>query len=309
MERARTDPDFTIDPRFIKEADGRKIYGGFYTKQDIREIIAYASAHYIDVVPEIDMPGHMSAAIRAYPQLSCVDSAGWGTEFSYPICPCKPEVLDFSYKVWDEIADLFPSKIVHIGCDEVENGTWASSPGCQAFMLEHGMTVPREIQNFFVRKLQEHLEAKGKTVIAWDDAIDGKINNKITMMYWRDWVKDSPQRCAENGNSIILTPWSHFYLSSPSNDENLQKLYTYNPVDLLPAVVINKVEGMQGCVWTEEIPSEAAFEKHVFPAIMALSEVCWTPARDWYSFQQRMKSHFNYMNAQNIHYRQPAWAN
>jgi len=308
MQFAKTDPDYTIDPRFIKEVNGQKVYGGFYTKQDIREIIAYATAHYIDVVPEIDMPGHMSAAIRAYPQLSCVDSAGWGTEFSFPICPCKPDVLDFSYKVWDEIADLFPSKIVHIGCDEVEKATWAASPECQAFMNENGMTDLNEIQNYFVKKLQEHLQAKGKTVIAWDDAIDGKIDNKITMMYWRDWVTDSPARSAANGNPIIITDWSKFYLSSPSTDENLQNLYSYNPVDLYPATVMSKVRGMQGCVWTEEIPSEAVFEQHVFPAIMALSEVCWTPARDWYSFQLRMKPHFNYLNSQNIHYRRPAWA-
>ncbi len=308
MELAKTDINYTIDPRFVKVENGQKIYGGFYTKQDIREIIAYASAHFIDVVPEIDMPGHMSAAINAYPQLSCVSSAGWGTEFSYPICPCNPDVMDFSYKVWDEIADLFPSDIVHIGCDEVEKATWAASPECQAFMNENGMTDLNEIQNYFVKKIQEHLQAKGKTVIAWDDVIDGNIDNKITMMYWRDWVTDSPERSAANGNSIILAPWSNFYLSSPSTDDNLQNLYTYNPVDIYPANVMSKVQGMQGCVWTEEIPSEAVFEKQVFPRMQALSEVCWSPVRAYSSFQQRMKAHFNYMNTQNILYRRPAWA-
>ena len=309
MEKAKSDINYTIDPRFIKEVNGQKIYGGFYTKQDIRDIVAYAAAHYIDIIPEIDMPGHMSAAIRAYPQLSCVDSAGWGTEFSFPICPCNPDVMDFSFKVWDEIVELFPSNVVHIGCDEVEKGTWVSSPECQAFMKEHGMTALNEIQNYFVKKLQEHLEAKGKMVIAWDDVIEGNIDNKITMMYWRAWVTDSPERSAANGNPIILTPWSHFYLSSPSTDENLQKLYSYDPVDLFPSDVMNKVEGMQGCVWTEEIPSEAIFEKHVFPSLQALAEVCWSPARDWYSFQVRMKPHFNYLNTQNIRYRRPGWAN
>ncbi len=309
MDLAKTDINFTIDPRFIKDVNGNKIYGGFYTKQDIREIITYAAAHFIDIVPEVDMPGHMSAAIRAYPQLSCVNSAGWGTEFSYPICPCNPDVMDFSYKVWDEIADLFPSNVVHIGCDEVEKATWAASPECQAFMKEHGMTDLNEIQNYFVKKIQEHLQAKGKKVIAWDDVIDGNIDNKITTMYWRAWVTDSPERSAANGNSIILTPWSHFYLSSPSTDENLKNLYSYNPVDLFQADVMNKVWGMQGCVWTEEIPSETIFEKHVFPNLEALAEVCWSPGRDWNSFQARMKPHFIYLNSKNIHYRRPPWAN
>jgi hexosaminidase len=308
MELAKSDINYAIDPRLVKEVNGQKIYGGFYTKQDIREIVAYASANYIDVIPEIDMPGHMSAAIRAYPQLSCVDSAGWGTEFSFPICPCNPDVMDFSYKVWDEIADLFPSSVVHIGCDEVEKATWAASPECQDFMKENGMTNLNEIQNYFVKKIQEHLQAKGKTVIAWDDVIDGIIDSKITMMYWRDWVTDSPERSAANGNPIILTPWSLFYLSSPGTDENLEKLYAYNPINLYPTNVMNKVQGMQGCVWTEEIPSEAVFEKHVFPNLQALAEVCWSPGRNWYSFQVRMKSHFGLLNSKNIHYRKPGWA-
>jgi hexosaminidase len=309
MELAKIDPNFTIDKRFIKEVNGKPVYGGFYTKQDIRDIINYASAHYIEVIPEIDMPGHMSAAIRAYPQLSCVDSAGWGVEFSFPTCPCNPDVMDFSYKVWDEIADLFPSKYVHIGCDEVENSTWASTPACQAFMSQQGMTDPKEIQNYFVKKLQEHLQSKGKTVIAWDDVIDGSIDNKITTMYWRAWVQDSPERSAANGNAIILTPWSHFYLSSESSDENLQKLYEYNPVAIFPANVMSKVEGMQGCVWTEEIPSEAIFEQHFFPAMQALAEVCWSKNRDWSSFQDRMKSHIIYLYYQKVNFRKPAWAN
>lgn len=309
MELAKTNPDFTIDPRFIKEVNGQKVYGGYYTKQDIRDIVAYASANYIDVIPEIDMPGHMSAAIRAYPWLSCADSAGWGTEFSFPICPCDPDVIDFSFKVWDEIADLFPSDVVHIGCDEVEKDTWAASPECQVFMKEHSMTNLNEIQNYFVKKMQDHLQAKGKSVIAWDDVIDGNIDSKITMMYWRDWVTDSPERSAANGNSIILTPWSHFYLSSPSTDENLQKLYSYNPANIYSEDVMKKVQGMHGCVWTEEIPSETVFEQHVFPGLQALAEVCWTTGRNWNSFRERMQPQFIYMNAKSIHYRKPAWAN
>jgi len=309
MNLAKTDPTYETDKRFIKVVNGKTMYGGFYTKQDIRDIIAYAAANYIDVIPEIDMPGHMSAAIRAYPQLSCVDSAGWGTEFSFPICPCNDPVMDFSYKVWDEIADLFPSQVVHIGCDEVEKGTWASSPACQAFMKLHGMTNLNEIQNYFVKKLQEHLQAKGKTIIAWDDVIDGNVDNKITMMFWRDWVTDSPERSAANGNPIIITDWSCFYLSSNGTDERLRKLYDYNPANIYPAAVVNKIQGMQSCIWTEEIPSEAVFENHAFPGLQALAEICWTKRRDWTSFQSRMKPQFIYMNYQKIKFRRPGWAN
>jgi len=307
MELAKTDINYTIDKRFIRQVNGTTMYGGFYTKQDIRDIVAYASDHFIEVIPEIDMPGHMSAAIRAYPELSCVDSTGWGTEFSFPICPCEEEVMNFSYKVWDEIADLFPSKYMHIGCDEVEKGTWEVSAQCQAFMLQNNMSNLKEIQNYFVKKLQEHLQAKGKTVIAWDDVIEGDIDSKLIMMYWREWVKDSPERSSANGNNIILTPWEHFYFSNENSDKALQKLYEYNAGDLYPATVISKVTGVQGCLWTEIIPSEPMFEYYVFPGMQALSEVGWGSGRNWYSFQMRMKPHFDYLNAQQIHYRRPGW--
>jgi hexosaminidase len=307
MDLARTDINYITDSRFIKIVDGQPVYGGFYTKQDIREIVAYAAAHYIDVVPEIDMPGHMSAAIRAYPQLSCVDSAGWGTEFSFPICPCNPDVMDFAYKVWDEMAELFPSKVFHIGCDEVEKATWAASPECQAFMVQNNMSSLNEIQNYFVKKIQEHLQAKGKTVIAWDDVIDGNVDGKITMMYWRDWVSDSPERCASNGNDIILTPASPFYLASVNTDKSLQDLYNYDPTDKYPAAVMSKVQGMQSCMWTEIVPSEAVFEQLAFPRMQALAEVCWSHGRDWHSFQLRMKGHFDFMNINGVHYRRPGW--
>jgi hexosaminidase len=307
MEKTITDPDFEIDKRFINEVNGNKTYGGFYTKNDIREIIAYASAHYIDVIPEIDMPGHMSAAISAYPFLSCTGARGWGKEFSYPICPCKEEVMDFCFKVWDEIADLFPYNVVHIGSDEVEKDTWAASAVCQQFMKENNMTDLNEIQNYYVNRIQQHLQLKGKTVIAWDDVIEGKVDSNLTLMYWRDWLKDSPAKCAQNGNNIILTPWSQFYLSGRHTDTTFEELYNYNPTDSLSAGILKKIIGIQGCVWTEEIPSEAKFEYHVFPRLQALSEVCWSSERNWGSFKARLEPHLKFMDAKSINYRNPGW--
>lgn len=291
MKKATSNPDFIIDERFIKTVNGKIVYGGFYTKQDIREIIVYAKERCIEVIPEIDMPGHMSAAIAAYPYLSCTESTGWGKEFSYPACPCKPEMMDFTFKVWDEIAELFPSKMVHIGADEVEKDTWALSADCQDFIQEKQLDSIYEIQNYFVKEIQKHLEAKGKTVIAWDDVIDGKVDDQLVMMFWRGWRKDSPGRCAANGNSIILTPWSPFYISSEYGDKSLKELYDYDPETTLPAEVMKKVLGMQSCIWTEEIPSEACFERHAFPALQALSETCWSSAKDWESFRLRLEQH------------------
>lgn len=301
--QAKKNPDFAIDRRFVR-AD--ETYGGFYSKKELEEIINYATAHYVEVIPEVDMPGHMSAAIRAYPELSCTGSTGWGKEFSYPICPCKQETMQFAFAVWDEIASLFPSPYVHIGSDEVEKDTWESSGICRQFMKEHALTDIKEVQNYFVRQLQQHLESKGKKVIAWDDVIDGKVDSNLIMMYWRDWLKDSPGRCAGNGNSIILTPWSPFYISGHHSDSTFRELYEYDPKTHFPKEVMNKVIGLQSCVWTEEIPSEERFEYLVFPRLQALSEVCWSKGRDWLGFRQRLDVRMKDMDAGKINYRKPS---
>lgn len=301
MNRAESNPDYELDPRFIQLHNGKTMYGGYYTQAELTEVIDYANAHFIEIVPEIDMPGHMSAAIDAYPQLSCAGSSGWGTEFSYPICPCNTEVLDFTFQIWDEIADIFPSKYVHIGADEVEKETWESSTECHDFMIANGLKSVKEIQSFFVLKLQEHLEAKGKIVIAWDDVTEDKMNSQLKIMYWRDWVKDAPEKAAANGNDIIFTRWDMFYLSSPSTDDNLKELLEFNVADAYPTEVNNKIIGFQGCVWTEEIPSEAVFESHIFPRLQALSEANWSGNKNFYSFKIRLEPHLKYLVANNVH--------
>lgn len=301
MRKAKSNPDFTIDPRFIQVRNGKTMYGGYYTREDLTEIVAYAKAHFIEIIPEIDMPGHMSAAIRAYPQLSCNGSAGWGTEFSYPMCPCNNEAFDLAFQIWDEIVDLFPSNYVHIGADEVEKDTWKSSQACQDFMKANNLTNVKEIQSFFVQKLQEHLEAKGKTVVAWDDVTEDKMDSKLKIMYWRDWVKDAPAKAAANGNQIIFTRWDLFYLSGQYSDEVLKNQLEFDLSREYPASVTTKVIGFQGCVWTEEIPSEAVFESQIFPRLQALSEINWSAGTNLYSFNIRMKPHLNYLKANNVH--------
>lgn len=300
IEKAKTNPEFEIDPRFITARDGKTIYGGYYTREDLAEIIDYAKAHFIEIIPEIDMPGHMSAAIRAYPQLSCTGSAGWGKEFSHPVCPCNNEAIEFMFQIWDEITDLFPSVYVHIGADEVEKDTWKSSPECKAFMRANNLQNVKEIQSYFVEKLQKHLEAKGKTVIAWDDVTDDKINSDLKIMYWRDWVKDAPAKAAANGNQIIFTRWDLFYLSSTETDEGLKNLLEFDISREYPEETANKIIGFQGCVWTEEIPSEAVFESQIFPRLQALSEVNWSADKNLHSFNIRMVPHLKYLEKNNI---------
>lgn len=300
MEKAKTNPDFAIDPRFISTRNGKTMYGGYYTREDLAEIVEYAKAHFIEIIPEIDMPGHMSAAIRAYPQLSCTGSAGWGTEFSHPICPCNNETFDFAYQIWDELTEIFPSNDFHIGADEVEKDTWKASPQCNDFMKTNNLMNVTAIQSYFVEKLQKHLEDKGKTVIAWDDVTDGKLDSKLRIMYWRDWVKDAPEKAAANGNSIIFTRWDLFYLSGQYSDQHMQDLLEFDSSKAYSPEVNSKIIGFQGCVWTEEIPSEAEFEAMVFPRLQALSEVNWSGVKDWHSFKTRMEPQWKYLKANHV---------
>jgi hexosaminidase len=308
LARSSADSRYEIDSRFISTTDGKTVYGGSFTKQDIAEIVNYAAASFIEVVPEIDMPGHMTAAIMAYPYLSCTGSQGWGSEFSYPVCPCSASVMDFCHGVYDEIATMFPSEYVHLGSDEVNLDTWKNSDACQSFMTANNMKTAKDIQSWFVADMQHYLEAKGKKVVVWDDVIDGTAGSDLVMMYWRDWVTDSPARCAANGNSIILAPWSPFYISSEHTDKSLQDLYDYDPEKVLPVGVTGKVIGLQTCLWTEEIPSESMFEYLVYPRMQALSEVAWGAGRDWVTFRIRLESHLKFMQSKNIRFRKPGWA-
>ena len=300
MRKAQSNSDFAIDPRFIKVRNGIKMYGGYYTQDDLAQIIEYAKNHFIEIIPEIDMPGHMSAAIRAYPQLSCTGSSGWGKEFSYPICPCNAEAFDLAFQIWDEVAELFPSKYIHIGADEVEKDSWVSSLVCQDFMKANNLLNVKEIQSFFVGKLQKHLQDKVKTVLAWDDVTDGKMSSDLKIMYWRDWVTDAPAKAAANGNEIIFTRWDLFYLSSPNSDESLKNLLEFDLNKAYPTEVTSKTIGFQGCVWTEEIPSEAVFESQIFPRLQALSEQNWSANKSLYSFNLRMEPHLKYLRANHV---------
>ena len=158
----------------------------------------------------------------------------------------------------------------------------------------------KEIQSYFVEKLQKHLEARGKTVIAWDDVTDDKINSNLKIMYWRDWVKDAPAKAAANGNEIIFTRWDMFYLSSPNTNENLTNLLEFDINKTYPVEVTSKIIGFQGCVWTEEIPSEAIFESQIFPRLQALSEVNWSASKNLFSFKIRMEPHLKYLKTFNV---------
>ena len=306
------DPDYAINPVFLKKVNGRTMYGGYYTQTDIAEIVAYAKNHFIDIVPEIDMPGHMTAAIQAYPILSCTGTTGMVGDYSYPICPCNQNVYDFVYQIWDEVMPLFPSKYVHIGADEVVKSVWGASPDCKNFMTSNGIKDTTALQSFYVKSLQAHLEANGKTIVAWDDVTVEpnhgttlNFDSKLKIMFWRSWMTNAPAVAAANGNEIIYANWDMFYFSSENSQAQLVKLLEYDITKDYPPNVSNKVIGFQGCVWTERIPSEKVLESLIFPRIQALSEVNWSANKSLYSFNTRLESHKKYLKSLGVNWVDP----
>jgi hexosaminidase len=300
IQRADYNAEMIPDERFMKNDS---VYGGFYTKADMREIIAHASKYGVEIIPEIDMPGHMSSAIRAYPFLSCPGDIGWGTEFSYPICPCKPEVIEFAKNIYAEIAELFPSPYIHIGADEVEKGTWDDSPLCQQMMKEKNMESSVELETYFVNEMQQFLESKGKKVMVWDDATEGQVSNNLTVTYWRDWQRETLHSIKARGFPLIFTEWGNFYLSARPSFERLHRIYNYDMQQARFPLNKDDIIGYQACVWTETIPTEAKLEEHIFPALQAFCELVWSNERSWDDFLTRMKVHERNMDWERIRYR------
>ena len=276
--------------------------GVFYTKADMREIIAYASKYGVEIIPEIDMPGHTSAAISAYPYLSCTDGTGWGTEFSYPICPCNPDVIAFAKDIYGEIADLFPSQYVHIGADEADRTTWDASPLCQQFMKEQGMSSSLELQTYFVSEMQQFLESKGKKVIVWDDATEGDINNRITVEFWRSWMDYTLPSIKSRGFPIVFAESDDFYLSSGLSFDRWKNLYNFN-IESRFSITKNDITGYQVCIWTESIASTAQLQQYVFPYLQAFCELAWGSDRLWDDFLLRMQWHYLFMDQEKINYK------
>lgn len=307
MDLAKTNPDFALPQKHIKMVNGQKMYGGFYTQEQIRRLISYAADKGIEIIPEIDMPGHMMIATQLMPWLTAKGSAGFGKSFSEPLCPCKETSFEFAENVMAEIAALFPSKYIHLGADEVEKDSWKTLPECADLMKREGLASVEELQSYFVRRMEKFFHAKGKKLIGWDEILEGGASSTATIMYWRGWVKDAPKKSMANGNNIIMTPTGYCYFDAKQDDETVKILYGFDPLYFAPSASdVPKVLGVQGNVWTEYIPSENRLEYMVFPRLLALAEVGWgKPSNNWAQFDDRLKVHHKIMDAMKIRYRIP----
>ncbi len=308
MRKEQNNPDFDFPADRIKIVEGDTIYGGYYNQEEIKDIVEYASVRGIDVIPEVDMPGHFSAAIANYPNLACFNEAGWGHTFSAPICPGKDEVLEFCKDVYSEIFSLFPYQYVHLGADEVEKDNWKKCPNCQKRIKKEGLKNEFELQSWFVKSMEQFFNENGKKLLGWDEILEGGLSETATIMWWRSWEKNAVHRATAQGNNAVMTPNSYFYFDYIPDVKTLQNVYSFNPeLEGLSKEQFSNVLGLQANTWTEWIPSRERMHYMIFPRMTALAEVAWGTANptEFENYRHRLVSHFNRWDIMDINYRIP----
>ena len=297
--------------------DGRR-YGGFYTQEDIREIIQYAEKRYITIIPEIEMPGHSLAAIASYPELSCTGGPFevgtlWGVKQDV-YCAGNDKVFEFLEDVLTEVIALFPSEYIHIGGDECPKDRWKVCPKCQNRIKQEGLKDEHELQSYFIKRIEKFLLSKGKRLIGWDEILEGGLAPEATVMSWRG-TKGGIE-AAKQGHDVIMTPTTHcyfdYYQADPETEPlaiggnlTLKKVYSFEPTPEEFTPEEDKyILGAQGNVWTEYMRTPEYVEYMSVPRMCALAEVVWSPRerRSWKDFRVRLDSHFRRLDVLGVNY-------
>jgi hexosaminidase len=308
---------FGLDPKAGSAygPDGR--YGGFYSQAEVRDIVAYAQARNITIVPEIEMPGHASAALAAYPQLSCFGGP-YNTDIGGGIyagvyCAGKDETFEFVQNVLAEVCRLFPGKYIHIGGDEVPPDNWHKCAKCQARMQHEGLKTEKELESYFVRRMEKFLNSRHRNLIGWSEIREGGLAQNAVVM---DWIGGAVE-AASGGHDVIMTPTTYCYLDyyqSTNQPEPkaiggylpLNQVYGFEPIPpKLEPRFQRHILGAQGNLWTEYIASLNHAQYMMFPRLCALAEVAWSPAaaRNYNDFTRRLRVHGRRFDQMGVHYR------
>ena len=301
--------------------------GGFYTQEDIKEIVRYAQERNVTIVPEIDVPGHSMAAIAAYPELSCTKNPNTyvnpGTAFSEwygngtfkmlvenTLDPSEEKVYEFLDKVFTEVAALFPNQYIHVGGDECYKGYWAEDASCQELMKKLKIHHVEDLQGYFMGRVEKILTAKGKKLLGWDEILEGGISPGATVMSWRG-IKGGIE-AAQLGHDVVMTPTTFAYIDYNQGDPTIDppiyaglrvsKSYSFEPVP--DGVDAKYILGGQGNLWSEQIPSLRHAQYMTYPRAWALADVYWSPktSKNWDNFARRMETHFERADVAEINY-------
>jgi hexosaminidase len=308
----------TIFGKYPGTGNDKKEHKGYYTQKEIKEVIAYATKNNITIIPEIEMPAHSCAALAAYPYLGCTGGPykveqTWGG-FDDVFCAGNDSTFDFLENVLDEVANLFPSKYIHIGGDECVKKSWKACLKCQSRIRNNKLKNENELQSYFIQRIEQYLNQKGKQIIGWDEILEGGIAPNATIMSWRG--EDGGIAAANQKHFAIMTPGSHCYFdhSQIKPDDSLtiggftsvKKVFMYNPIPNKLTTNTNFIYGTQANVWTEYITNFKKVEYQIFPRMLALSEVAWgkneSNNNTWPYFYKKIKTEFKYLDENNINH-------
>ena len=304
LERAARNRDDKF--RLPEDRMRGELYGGFYTRDDMRQLIAYAAQRGIEIIPEIDLPGHSLAAMKAYPHLACDGcGGGWGVNFSTPLCLGDDRTLAFCRHVLEEVCDLFPSQYIHIGGDEVERTAWEQCPKCRTRVRTEGLDGIAALQPWFSREMERFCREKGKTVIGWDEVTDDGLTPRSVIMWWRSWAPGTLNDALQQGHEVILTPSEYLYLSEEQDRNSLRKVYDWEPASGTPPACQSLIRGIQGNLWAEHAPSKAVLGERLFPRLLAVAETAWVDpgAKDFGRFSRALPEHLVRLGLSGWNYR------
>ncbi len=300
--------------------DGER-HGGYYTQEEIREVVAYAAERFVTIVPEIEMPGHSLAALSAYPHLGCTGgpyeaATKWGV-FDDVYCAGKESTFTFLQDVLDEVLELFPSEYIHVGGDECPKTRWKECAHCQQRIKTEKLADEHELQSYFIQRIEKYLNKKGRKLIGWDEILEGGLAPNATVMSWRG--EDGGIAAAKAGHDVVMTPgfalYFDHYQGNPETEPvaiggntPLKKVYDYDPApESLTEEERGFILGAQANVWTEYIKTPQHVEYMTYPRALALAEVVWSTrySRNWENFVERLPAQFKLLEKFNVNYRKP----
>ena len=298
--------DWWVGGRTFCEQDDPRAVGGYYTQDDIREVVAYAAERHITIIPEIEMPGHSEEVLATYPELSCSGKPYVNADF----CIGTEKTFEFLENVLLEVIDLFPSEYIHIGGDEASKSSWKTCPRCQKRMADEHLNSVDELQSYMIHRIEKFLNDHGRKIIGWDEIIEGGLSPTATVMSWRG--EEGGIKAVKAGNQAIMTPGKYCYLDAFQDAPNtqpmaiggyltLEKVYSFEPVpDSLSTKEAELILGVQGNVWTEHIPTPEHYEYMIYPRILALAEIGWSPSevKKWDNFHTRALQAVNMLREQ-----------